>query len=98
MGIWFPANQGLVLTSFTLGSSGDPSKNFHGVSIGPFSKILAVNRLHIWIRAIGDIITLSWQQLDVENNKLWNHHIVLGTIVFVLLKNFKNKLGTFAAL
>ena len=40
--IGFPANLGLGLPNLQLGSSGGPAKIFHGVGIGPLSKIVAV--------------------------------------------------------
>ena len=39
-GIGFPVS--LARPNLKLGSNGGPSKNFHGVGIGPLSKILAV--------------------------------------------------------
>ena len=54
-GIWFPANPvlALVLTWFQLVSSGGPAKKFHGVGIGPLSKILAVKRMQAFSWKLG---------------------------------------------
>ena len=61
----FQLTQAQFQPNLQLGSSGDRSENFHGVSIGPFSKLLAAKILQI-SHAQWDACQLTLSAAEIE--------------------------------